>query len=136
MVDKLTKNGINTCAPTKDAARIETDKEWMRNLVRKYKIPGQLKYETFSNVKKARKFIEELKAEVAIKPIGLTGGKGVRIAGDHFNGTDEAISYVKEVIDNKIGGYAKVLIEEKAIGEEFTLQALSDGSSIVTFPLA
>ncbi|UCD14347.1 MAG: phosphoribosylamine--glycine ligase [Thermoplasmatales archaeon] len=134
LVDELTKNNINTCAPTRDAARIETDKEWMRNLVRKYKIPGQLTYGTFSDVEKAKRFIEELNAEVAIKPIGLTGGKGVRVAGDHFNGTDEAISYVKEVIENKIGGVAKVLIEEKAIGEEFTLQALSDGSTIVTFP--
>jgi len=74
------------------------------------------------------------KRQVAIKPIGLTGGKGVRVAGDHFNGIDEALSYVKEVIDNKIGGAAKVLIEEKAVGEEFTLQAFSDGSNIVTLP--
>ncbi len=134
LADELTKNGINTCAPTRDAARIETDKEWMRNLVEKHKIPGQLKYGSFSDIEKAKEFIEELNGEVAIKPIGLTGGKGVRVAGDHFNGIDEALSYVKEVIDNKIGGAAKVLIEEKAVGEEFTLQAFSDGSNIVTLP--
>jgi len=134
LVDELKKNKIKTCAPTKDAARIETDKEWMRNLVDKYNIPGQLKYKCFSKPEKARKFLEKLNANVVIKPIGLTGGKGVRVAGDHFNGTDEAISYVKEVIEKRIGGADKVLIEEKAIGEEFTLQALSDGSTIVTFP--
>ncbi len=134
LADELTKNGISTCAPTRDAARIETDKEWMRNLVEKHKIPGQLKYGSFSEVEKAKEFIEELNGEVAIKPIGLTGGKGVKVAGDHFNGIDEALSYVKEVIDNKIGGAAKVLIEEKAVGEEFTLQAFSDGSNIVTLP--
>ena len=134
LADELTKNGISTCAPTRDAARIETDKEWMRNLVEKHKIPGQLKYGSFPDVEKAKEFIEELNGEVAIKPIGLTGGKGVRVAGDHFNGIDEALSYVKEVIDNKIGGAAKVLIEEKAVGEEFTLQAFSDGSNIVTLP--
>ncbi len=134
LTDELTKNGISTCAPTRDAARIETDKEWMRNLVKKHKIPGQLRYESFSDVEKAKEFIKELNCEVAIKPVGLTGGKGVRISGDHFNGIVEAVSYVREVIDNKIGGAAKVLIEEKAVGEEFTLQAFSDGSNIVTLP--
>jgi phosphoribosylamine--glycine ligase len=131
IVNELKKVGIAACSPTKEAARIETDKEWMRNLLVKYKIPGQLKCESFTDVKKAKKFIDNLDSEVAIKPIGLTGGKGVRISGDHFNGTDEAILYVKEVIEKKIGGKSKVLIEEKAIGEEFTLQAFSDGNTIL-----
>ena len=134
LVNALQKQGIKACAPTKEAARIETDKEWMRNLLKKYNISGQLKYETFTDAKKAREFIEKLNAEVAIKPIGLTGGKGVQVSGDHFNGTSEAMKYVNEVINNKIGGSAKVLIEEKAIGEEFTVQAFSDGSHILTLP--
>jgi phosphoribosylamine--glycine ligase len=131
LVNELNKAGIKACSPTKEAARIETDKEWMRNLLKKYKIPGQLKCETFTDVKKAKKFIDDIDGEVAIKPIGLTGGKGVRVSGDHFNGTSEAVVYVKDVIENKIGGKAKVLIEEKAIGEEVTLQAFSDGKTIM-----
>ena len=131
IVNELNKAGIKACSPTMEAARIETDKEWMRNLLKKYNIPGQLKCETFTDVNKARKFIEDLNGEVAIKPIGLTGGKGVRVSGDHFNIVDEALEYVKEVIDKQIGGKAKVLIEEKAVGEEFTLQAFSDGNTIL-----
>ncbi len=131
IVNELNKAGINACSPTKEAARIETDKEWMRNLLKKYNIPGQLKCETFTDEQKARKFIEDLNGEVAIKPIGLTGGKGVRVSGDHLNGMGEAINYIQEVINKKIGGYAKVLIEEKAIGEELTLQAFSDGYTIL-----
>jgi phosphoribosylamine--glycine ligase len=134
LADKLIKNGINTCAPKKNAARIETDKEWMRNLLTKYKIPGQLRYKSCTDLKKAKEFIEELNGQIAIKPIGLTGGKGVHIAGDHFNGTIEAMAYVTEVIQNKIGGAAKVLIEEKAIGEEFTLQAFTDGFHLAPLP--
>jgi phosphoribosylamine--glycine ligase len=132
--DELTKNGIHTCAPHKKAARIETDKEWMRTLLKNYTIPGQLRYKSFTDPDEAKKFIEDLHAQVAIKPIGLTGGKGVHVAGDHFNGTNEAMSYVKEVIQNKIGGTAKVLIEEKAIGEEFTLQAFTDGLHVAPLP--
>jgi len=134
LVNALQKQDIKACAPTKEAARIETDKEWMRNLLKKYNISGQLKYETFTDTKKAREFIEALNVEVAIKPIGLTGGKGVQVSGDHFNGIDEAMKYVKDVIDNKIGGTAKVLVEEKAVGEEFTVQAFSDGGHILTLP--
>jgi len=131
IVNKLNKEGIKACSPTKEAARIETDKEWMRNLLTKYSIPGQLKCETFTDVAKARKFIENLNGEVALKPIGLTGGKGVKVSGDHFNGTDEALLYVKDVIENQIGGQSKILIEEKAVGEEYTLQAFSDGYTIL-----
>jgi len=134
LVNKLNEEGIKACAPTKEAARIETDKEWMRNLLRKYSIPGQLAFQSFTDIKKARRFIEDLNANVALKPIGLTGGKGVRVAGDHFNGTDEAMKYVSEVISKKIGGSAKILVEEKAIGEEFTLQAFSDGYTITPLP--
>jgi len=131
LVNELNKHGINSCAPTKDAARIETDKEWMRDLLKRYKIHGQLKCESFTDVQKAKIFINDLNGEIAIKPIGLTGGKGVKVSGDHFHGLDEALIYVKEVINDKIGGKAKVLIEEKAVGEEFTLQAFSDGHSIL-----
>lgn len=131
LVNELNKEGIKACSPTKEAARIETDKEWMRNLLKKYNVPGQLKCETFKDVKKAKIFIQDLGGQVAIKPIGLTGGKGVRVSGDHFKDIDGAMKYVKKVIDNKIGGKAKVLIEEKAIGEEYTLQAFSDGKTIL-----
>jgi phosphoribosylamine--glycine ligase len=134
LTDALIKTGIDTCAPTQAAARIETDKEWMRNLLAKHKIPGQLRYQTFTDPDTARDFIEKLDAQIAIKPIGLTGGKGVHVAGDHFNGTTEALSYITEVISHKIGGASKVLLEEKAIGEEFTLQAFTDGTNLSPLP--
>ncbi len=134
LTDALLKEGIPTCAPTKNAARIETDKEWMRWLLSKHSIPGQLKHQSFTDPREAAAFIQDLDAQVALKPIGLTGGKGVQVAGDHFNGTAQAMAYVTKVIDQKIGGAAKVLIEEKAIGEEFTLQGFTDGTHLVALP--
>ncbi|HEB37807.1 MAG TPA: phosphoribosylamine--glycine ligase, partial [Thermoplasmatales archaeon] len=134
LTDVLEKADITVCAPTRDAARIETNKEWMRELMRRYRIPGLPKYETFTDISKVKSFIESLDGEVAVKPIGLTGGKGVKVAGDHFSGVDGAVRYAEEIIKNKIGGEAKVLIEEKCIGEEFTLQAFSDGRTIFPMP--
>jgi phosphoribosylamine--glycine ligase len=133
--DALYNHGFSVCAPSMNAARIETDKEWMRKLLDKYHINGQLKNKCFTNVDKTMDFIEELHGNVAIKPIGLTGGKGVRVAGDHFTTLEEAKAYVTDILEKKIGGKAKVLIEEKAAGEEFTLQAFSDGTTILPLPL-
>ncbi|MEM0493601.1 MAG: phosphoribosylamine--glycine ligase, partial [Candidatus Thermoplasmatota archaeon] len=135
LTDKLIDAGIKVCAPTRSAARIETDKEWMRNLLEKYHIPGQVRFKVFTDPEDAADFIEELGLSVAIKPIGLTGGKGVRVYGDHFRSLDEAIVYVKSVISERIGGVSRVLVEERMIGEEFTLQAFTDGSYLHPLPL-
>jgi len=135
ITNELIANGFSVCAPTKDAARIETDKEWMRNLLDEYHINGQLKHACFKSVEKAMDFIESLNGSVAIKPIGLTGGKGVKVADDHFSTLDEAKKIIEDILEKKIGGKSKVLIEEKAIGEEFTLQAFSDGETILPLPL-
>ena len=54
IINELNKAGIKACSPTKEAARIETDKEWMRNLLKKYNILGQLKCESFTDVKKEK----------------------------------------------------------------------------------
>ena len=135
LTDALEKEHIKVCAPSQKAARIETDKEWMRKLLKKYNILGQLKFQSFTDDKKAKDFIDSLNCEVVIKPIGLTGGKGVQVFEDHFSNIKQAHQYVKEVLEKKIGGQAKVLIEEKAIGEEFTLQAFADGTTILPLPL-
>ncbi len=134
LVDELQKAGVAACAPTKAAARIETDKEFMRSLLQRHHIPGQLAYEVVTNPADAKAFIDKFHGEVALKPIGLTGGKGVRVAGDHFTGIQEALNYVTEVIEKKIGGAAKILLEEKATGEEFTLQAFTDGEHLAPLP--
>jgi len=130
----LREKGIAVCAPTREAARIETDKEWMRNLLQKHGIDGQLQFQTFTDTKKAEDYLEKMSGKVALKPIGLTGGKGVWVHGDHFQSTNEAMDYVRKVINEKIGGASKILIEEKAEGEEFTVQAFSDGTHILTLP--
>ena len=36
---------------------------------------------------------------VVIKPDGLTGGKGVKVQGDHFKTKEEALEYSKEVLE-------------------------------------
>ena len=99
-------------------------------------IGGSIVYRVFDNVEDAGDFIDEFGQDVVVKPIGLTGGKGVKIVGEHLEDGEEAKKYVKEIINNKISGHARVVIEERLIGEEFTVQAFVDGESIVPMPAA
>jgi len=130
----LQEGGVMVASPTKEAAEIETNKEFMRKLMEKYNIKGSVKCGVFKDVNEVKEFIEMLGGDVAVKPLGLTGGKGVKVAGDHFNTIEEAVEYAKEIIEKGIGSHKKVLIEEKVVGEEFTLQAFCDGSTIYPMP--
>ena len=136
IVDALQAEGIGCVGPTMEAAKIETDKVFMRNLFENYKIPGSLTYRVFDNFKDTSDFLDEFDGDVVIKPVGLTGGKGVKIVGEQLKDSNEAKHYAKEVMDTKMGGHARVVIEERAIGEEFTVQAFVDGKNIASMPAA
>ncbi len=136
IVDELQAAGIGCVGPTKEAARIETDKAFMRDLFDTHKIGGSIVYKVFDNVEDTGDFIDEFGQDVVVKPVGLTGGKGVKIVGEHLEDGEAAKRYVKEIIDNKISGYAQVVIEERLIGEEFTVQAFVDGDKVVPMPAA
>jgi len=131
--DELEKNGIKTVGPTKNAAEIETSKSFMRNLMKKHNIPGDVECKVFDNADDAKDFVEKM-GDVVVKPVGLTGGKGVKIVGEQLKDSDDALNYAKEIIKNKIGGIPKVVVEEKIVGEEFTLQGFCDGKKIVPMP--
>jgi len=127
IVDSLNTAGVLCVGPKKMAARIETDKAFCRNLMKQYNIPGLPGYYIFPGPDEAIAFLKTTPAVYAIKPIGLTGGKGVRIMGEHVD-LEGACEYVREIN----GG---VVIEERLIGEEFTLQAFVDGEHLIPMPL-
>ncbi|MCK9151154.1 phosphoribosylamine--glycine ligase [Methanobacterium alcaliphilum] len=134
IVDELEGAGISCVGPNQQAARIETDKSFMRDLFEEHKIPGSLVYRVFDNYQDISDFLDDFDKDVVIKPVGLTGGKGVKIVGDHLKDNSEAKEYAKHVMDTKMGGYPRVVIEERLIGEEFTVQAFSDGKNLVPMP--
>ena len=131
MVDELEKNNIPCVGPTKELAQLETSKGFTRNLLQKYKIDASPKFKVFdkNNSSEISEFLDELEGFV-IKPDGLTGGKGVKLNGEHLHSKDEAIKYCDEVLES----HPSVIIEEKLQGEEFSLQTLTDGSGFLHFP--
>jgi len=95
--------------------------------MKKYGIDGCPRYRVFLEAEDAIGFLQKCPEDLVVKPIGLTGGKGVRIVGEHVD-KKGAASYIRSLK----GG---VVLEERLLGEEFTLQAFSDGSNIVPMPL-
>ncbi len=127
IVDHLEAAGIPSVGPTRAAARLETDKAFCRRLMEQHGIAGCPEYRVCHDLEEARRFIEAYDGDLAIKPIGLTGGKGVRVMGEHVDAAG-AVEYVR-----KLGG--DVVLEERLFGEEFTLQAFVDGEHLVPMPL-
>lgn len=131
IVDELDGHNIPCVGPTKELAKLETSKSFTRLLMQKYKIDAYPKFKIFESLSGIKEFIEEL-GEYVIKPDGLTGGKGVRVFGEHIHNSKEALNYCKEVLSK----HANVIIEEKLEGEEFSYQCIVDGKHVIGSPLA
>lgn len=134
LADELLKRGIGCVGPSQAAARLETSKRFSRRLLKKHSIPGNVAFGTFQDYWSAKLFVDDFEGELVVKPEGLTGGKGVKVEGEHLEGKEGVLAYVKEVLDHKIGG-AGVVLEERLVGEEFTLQGFCDGRSVRGMPL-
>lgn len=134
VVDELHKHGIPCAAPVRSAARLEWDKSYLRHLMKRFRVPGCPEYGFFQSGEHIDSFIDSLGGQVAVKPVGLTGGKGVQVVGQQLRNGAEAKQYARQVIGHKIGGTAGVVIEEKLEGEEFTVQAFVQGRVVLPMP--
>src|SRR5437016_1165637 len=136
ITDALEAAGVPTVGPSKEAAQLETNKEFTRDLMRDHGIPGAPRSWAFGDLDAFSDFVKASDFDFVIKPLGLTGGKGVRVWGDHFATKEEALAYGREILEKKIGGVPRFLVQEKLVGEEFSLQAFCDGRTLVPMPLA
>mgnify|MGYP006286494605 CR=1 FL=1 len=135
IVDALQEKDIPSASPNSKASKIETSKKFMRDLMSKYDLPGRVDYHVFDNIEEIEDFLAHYEGEVAVKPVGLTGGKGVKVMGEHLEDKREVIKYCEKVLENKLGGVSKVILEERLKGEEYTLQVFTDGKNILPMPL-
>ncbi|TFF88173.1 MAG: phosphoribosylamine--glycine ligase, partial [Promethearchaeota archaeon] len=95
-------------------------------------IKSNIKSKMFSSLEGVEPYIEEMGQEnIVVKPDGLTGGKGVKVYGEHLNSREDILEYCKELIRKK----SSFLLEERLEGEEFTLQTFVDGKNVIGSPL-
>jgi phosphoribosylamine--glycine ligase len=127
VADALADADVYPFGPTAEAARIETDKAYQRRFMREHEISGCPTFETFDDMGRACEYIDESEEDLVVKPAGLTGGKGVRVIGDQVT-PKEAKEYLRE------SDYDRVVLEERLVGEEFTVQALVANGDVRATP--
>ena len=131
ITDKFCANGLRVFGPSKDAARLESSKVFMKELAKKYGIPTA-KFEVFTDSAAAKKYISGLKGRFVVKADGLAAGKGVVVC----SSKEEGVEAVGAMMERKIFKDAgkKVIIEECLEGEEASIIIVTDGKDAV--PLA
>ncbi|MGX8850487.1 phosphoribosylamine--glycine ligase [Amedibacillus sp. YH-ame10] len=113
VVDAFQKEGLKIFGPTKDAAQVESSKDFSKQIMDKYGIPTAA-YQTFHNKADAICYVEKHGAPIVIKEDGLKAGKGVTVAQD-IQEAIEALDIAFDIPGNK------VVIEECLVGFEFSL---------------
>ena len=71
--------------------------------------------------------MRKLNYSFVVKADSLKAGKGVKVMYEHLNTIEEALEYCKKCIDED----GKVIVEEKLVGQEFSMMFFCDGVNII-----
>ena len=133
IVDIFEKEGLKIFGPSKEAARLEGSKAFMKNFLANNSIPTA-KYVETSDFSQACKFIDSLNEPIVVKADGLCAGKGVIIA----SSKDEAKNEAKRMLSGESFADAgkKIVVEEFLDGYELSIFAVCDGENYKILPAA
>ncbi len=130
VADALRAAEVPTVGPDRAAAEFESSKLYCRELLARHGVPGQPRWVALSSLEEVDAAVRDFGGPFAIKPSGLTGGKGVRVLGADFSDAREGAAYAKSLL---IQG-DRVLLEEKLEGEEFSQMAFVTDSGVYPMP--
>jgi phosphoribosylamine--glycine ligase len=131
VVNVFRARGLKIFGPTKEAAQLESSKDFAKRFMARHNIPTA-GFETFSDAAAAHAYIDKQGAPIVIKADGLAAGKGVVVA----MSLDEAHAAIDDMLSgNKLGDAgARVVIEDFLDGEEASFIVMVDGKNVL--PLA
>lgn len=129
IVDALTAAGIRAFGPTQDAAQLEADKWYAKEVMRQQNVPTA-EAKSFSSARAACEYVEGKGAPIVVKATGLAKGKGVTVAYT----VEEAKAAINDSLIKKSFGDAgaRVVIEEYMTGPEVSVLAFVSGNTIYT----
>jgi phosphoribosylamine--glycine ligase len=139
LVDALQAAGIRAFGPSRVAAELEGSKVFCKQLLRQADVPTA-DYQVFRQADDAARFIkdrypsDDVDCPVVVKADGLASGKGVVVC----HSRSEALQAIDRIARQREFGEAgrAMVIEERLIGPEASVLALTDGKTIVTLPPA
>lgn len=128
MADSLSAEGIRCFGPRQAAAQIEASKVFAKDFMTRHHIPTA-RYATFRQFDEAIRYLESVDYPIVIKASGLAAGKGVILP----DTVEEVKSTLEAILVDKAFGNAgdEVVIEERLTGQEVSLMAFTDGTSVV-----
>lgn len=129
LVDAMEAAGLKAFGPTKAAARIESSKEFAKQVMTKYNVPTA-SYEAFDDFNKAWEYVKSRPLPAVIKYDGLAAGKGVVVALSY----EEAERALRDMLLDSAFGKGRVVVEDFLDGPEFSLMCVVSGNKV--YPLA
>ncbi|MCQ2165525.1 MAG: phosphoribosylamine--glycine ligase [Bacteroidales bacterium] len=131
IADSFRAAGLRIFGHTRSAARIETSKEFAKDIMAKYDIPTA-GYKSFTDYAEALAFVNSRPFPAVLKYDGLAAGKGVVIAQD----AAEAETALKDMLCDAKFGEGKVVVEDYLEGPEFSFMCFVNGENVYPMPLA
>lgn len=127
LVDRLSAAGIKAFGPTAEAAQLEADKWFAKELMRHQAVPTA-EARAFSEIAAAEEYVRGRVEPIVIKATGLAKGKGVSVC----YRTSDALEAIDRVMRKRVFGNAgnRVIIEELLKGPECSILAFVGRKSI------
>ncbi|MGI6401790.1 MAG: phosphoribosylamine--glycine ligase [Thermoguttaceae bacterium] len=129
LVDAFTAEGLRAFGPSKKAAQLEGSKIFCKEVLNRALVPTA-RSQTFDNSSDAYDYIRASDQDgYVVKAEGLASGKGVFVC----DTKDEAIEAVRQIAVDRAFGDAgsRFLIEERLVGQEASVLAITDGRTLM-----
>ncbi len=125
LIDLLNERGIRTIGPKKEYVRLESDRAFTDDLLRKIGVPKP-EYRVFDNPEEAKTYVRNIGYQVVVKANGLAAGKGAIVCDD----VPDAEAAIETLMVKKAFGESgsRVVIEERKYGTEISFFAYLDGT--------
>ena len=128
IVDRFQRVGLPIFGPTRDAALIEANKAFSKDLMRRAGVPTA-DYRVFSDLAAAEAHVRAVGAPIVVKASGLAAGKGAVVC----RTVEDALRALRSMLAERAFGEAgrEVVVEECMEGEELSIFAITDGTHAV-----
>ena len=131
VVDAFRQAGLVIFGHSRSATRIESSKEFAKELMAKYDIPTAA-YRSFTDFEAALEYVSARPFPTVLKYDGLAAGKGVVIAED----LEQAREALRSMLCDGAFGEGKVVIEDFLTGPEFSFMCFVEGERVFPMPLS
>ncbi|MFH1262813.1 MAG: phosphoribosylamine--glycine ligase [Pseudomonadota bacterium] len=128
IVDRFRERRLDIFGPSKEAARLESSKQFAKEIMAEAKIPTA-SFQALHSEAEALAYLRRCPYPVVLKADGLAAGKGVAIC----PGPEDARRFVTAVMGKRIFGDAgaTLVAEEFLEGEEVSFLVIADGTHYI-----